>query len=305
MYLKYVCIDVFTDTSFSGNQLAVVLGGEKLNSSLMQSIAREFNYSETVFLLKPHDLRANYRVRIFTPQREIPFAGHPLVGTAYAAVWEEVIGVAEPKTTILQETGIGILPVEIYFRNGRVEMVTITHGKPKLLDMVENTRSIARALGLPTDSLGIKDLKPQIVSTGLKQLIVPAKNIDSVEKCSPNFSLVKKLENKLNITGILIFTLEAKYSDCLAHARFFAPSVGVYEDPATGSAAGCLGAYLVKHKAIDTSKQPVSFIIEQGVEMNRPSKIYVEVEHSDTEPVTVKVGGNAVKIMEGRIVIED
>ncbi len=295
-------VDVFTDRPLTGNPLAVILDGEDLSSEEMQAIAREMNLSETTFVLPPTKREANYKVRIFTPRKEIPFAGHPSIGTAHALVEEGRITIKHGVTRFWQELGIGVLPIEIeQNKDGRC-LITMTQGQPKLGQILENMQKVADALGIPVDQVGYGNLPVQVSSTGLNQLMIPLRSLERVRDLSPNFELLKNFERTLNAISCCVFTLETSNPDAFVHMRFFAPEAGVHEDPATGSAAGALGAYLVAHR-IFGAKSPVSFVIEQGLEIQRPSRIAVMVQQADGIPTIVKVGGSAVTVLNGEIVL--
>ena len=294
-------VDVFTDRPLTGNPLAVVLDGEGLSSDEMQAIAREMNLSETTFVLPPTKREANYRVRIFTPKMEIPFAGHPSIGTAYALVEEGRITVKQGVTRFWQELGIGVLPIEIEKNKDGGYFITMTQGQPILGQVLKDMRKVVDALRIPVDQIGYGNLPVQISSTGLNQLMIPVRSLKRVQDLSPSFELLKDFEKSLNATGCCVFTLETSNPDAFVHMRFFAPEAGVNEDPATGSAAGALGAYLAAHGIFGT-KSPVSFVIEQGSEIQRPSRIVVTVQQADGAPV-VKVGGSAVTVLNGEIVL--
>jgi len=295
-------VDVFTDRPLAGNPLAVILDGEGLSSEEMKAIAREMNLSETTFVLPPTKREANYKVRIFTPTKEIPFAGHPSIGTAHALVEDGRIIVKQGVATFWQELGIGVLPIEIEQTKDGKYLITMTQGQPKVGQILEEVREVADALRIPVDQVGSENLPVQVSSTGLDQLMIPLRSLEQVQDLSPNFELLKELERKLNVTGCCMFTLRTSSRDAFVHMRFFAPGAGVPEDPATGSAAGALGAYLVVH-GIFGSKSPVSFIIEQGMEVHRPSRIMVSVQQEAGFPTVVKVGGKAITVLNGEIML--
>jgi trans-2,3-dihydro-3-hydroxyanthranilate isomerase len=295
-------VDVFTDQPFTGNPLAVILDAEGLSPDQMQSIAREMNLSETTFVLPPTKSEADYGVRIFTPLKELPFAGHPSVGTAHALVEDGKIDIGSEPVTVHQEVGIGILPIEIERVTGGRIMVTMTQGRPKLGETIADLEELARALGISADEVGTDKLPVQASSTGLDQLMVPLRSPEQVAALTPDFQKLKEFERKTNIAGCYVFALKATGLKPIVHARFFIPSVGVPEDPSTGSAAGALGAYLVGH-GIFGSDSPVSFNVEQGAEMRRPSLMTVTVHQDRGIPTLVKVGGTSVTILDGHIML--
>lgn len=300
--LRMKQIDVFTDRAFAGNPLAVILNGESLSSEEMQAIASEMNLSETTFVLPPTKPAADYRIRIFTPLKEIPFAGHPSIGTAHALVEEGRIRLEERLVTVRQEVGIGILPIEIEQLPVGGHIITMTQGKPRLGRTITDLQDILQALRISADEIGPDQLPVQISSTGLDQLMVPLRSLQRAATLTPDFGTLKDVEKRLNVSGCSVFALKTLRPDAQVHARFFAPSVGVFEDPATGSAAGALGAYLVAHKVFGP-ESPASFSIEQGSEMHRPSLITVTVHHAKGVPEIVKVGGKAVTVLNGKLTL--
>jgi len=300
--LRMKQVDVFTDRPLAGNPLAVVLDGEGLSSEEMQAIAREMNLSETTFVLTPTKPEANYKVRIFTPGREMPFAGHPSIGTAHALVEEGKISLKEQLTTVRQEVAIGVLPIEIEQATGRGRIITMTQGKPVLGRTMTDVQDLAQALGISRDEISSDELPVQVSSTGLNQLMVPLRSLERVAALAPDFERLKAFERRYQLEGCYVFVLKASDPKASVHARFFIPSAGVPEDPATGSAAGALGAYLAAN-GVFGSKTPVSFNIEQGSEIGRPSLITVTVHQNRGIPNLVKVGGTAVTVLNGEITL--
>jgi trans-2,3-dihydro-3-hydroxyanthranilate isomerase len=260
------------------------------------------NLSETTFVLPPTDPQAAYWMRIFTPAKEIPFAGHPSVGTAYVMASAGRFPLQEPVTRIFQQVGIGTLPLDIEVANGRPGRVVMTQGKPSFSPALRDLTPVADALGLDPLILAKTTLPIQVVSTGLDHLIVPLPDLGSMRILRPNLSALDTLLRGCGALGCFAFCLETGAREAFAHARMFAPGAGVPEDPATGSAAGPLGAYLAVH-GILPAKQ-ISFMIEQGIEMGRPSQIWVEVVRDATGmPATIRVGGSTVPVIRGTIEI--
>ena len=303
-------MDVFTDHAFSGNPLAVFPEAAGLSDEVMLKIAREMNLSETVFVLdsdKPDVLR---RLRIFTPTREIPFAGHPVVGTWNALAREGVVPLPEGGNgwqRIHHEVGIGVLPVDIEFRDGEPLQVVMTQGKFEILDEIDDGHEqaeIARALGLAREDLD-ENLPIQVISTGLSCMAVPIRSLADLRSCRVNAALLAEIYTRRGGTGCHAFTRETiEIGAARAHARFFAPADNIAEDPATGSACGALGAYLVHHGGL--SLEPVDgryrFVIEQGDFIHRPSRINLDVKGGPRSVEEVKVGGPSVLVAKGEVV---
>ncbi len=298
--LEFYQLDVFTDKPFTGNPLAVFPHGQEVPDSAMQQIAAEMNLSETVFVL-PSD-KALRRLRIFTPKQELPLAGHPVLGT-----WNLLsrLGVVEPKENgvirIEQELNLGVLPVDIEFRDNRVERVVMTQGdfKPgEIMDVESDIHNLASGLGIARDEIIDSEQLPiQVVSTGIKSIDVPLRSLNALEKCEVNSSLLSKIYLKYGAVGVFPFTFETKEADSSVHARFFAPADGIAEDPATGSAAGAFAGYALHHSAIENN----SFVIEQGDFMNRPSRISANVTGTKGAVEKVQIGGKAVTVAKGEV----
>jgi trans-2,3-dihydro-3-hydroxyanthranilate isomerase len=320
---RFIQLDVFTRNAFQGNPLAVFPEGDQLTDEQMAKIAREMNLSETVFVQTPTDPKTRpdpnkngpapevlKRLRIFTPMREIPFAGHPIVGTWNALAREGLVQLPEKGNgwkRIYHEVQIGILPVDIEFHDGQPIQVVMTQGNFEILVEVNEEKKrdeIARSLGLEPGDLD-HTLPIQGISTGLSCLAVPIKSLDRLKECKVNASNLADLYTGLGTTGCLAFTRETLESGSGAHARFFAPADNIPEDPATGSACGALGAYLVNHNALKV--KPVEgrykFVIEQGDFINRPSRINLDVKGTAGKVEEVKVGGSSVVVAKGEVFV--
>lgn len=304
-------LDVFTDRALAGNALAVFPEAEGLTDDEMLRISREMNLSETVFVLPPRDEKTLRRLRIYTPTREIPFAGHPVVGTWNALAREGVVAAPEGGTgltRIFHEIGIGVLPVDLEFRDGEIVQVVMTQGQFEIKDEIDERHEqveIARNIGHDVDALD-ETLPIQIISTGLPFLAVPMRSLADLRDCRINASALGELYTRLGATGCLVFTRETiEVGAARAHARMFAPADNIPEDPATGSACGALGAYLIHHNAI--SVEPADgvsrFVIEQGDFINRASRINLEVKGGLGKIEEVKVGGPSVVVMRGELLL--
>ena len=332
---RFLQLDVFTDKPFAGNPLAVFPDAEGLSDEEMMQIAREMNLSETVFVLKPKSDSATAdgasetqpdvsnkngaqsssasvlrRLRIFTPTREIPFAGHPVVGTWNALAREGIVPLpanGNGWTRIHQEVGIGVLPVDIEFKDKHPWQVVMTQGKFETLNEVDDLHDqaeIARALGRPQEDLD-ESLPIQVISTGLSTLAVPIRSLADLRYCHVNAALLADVYTRLGATGCYAFTRETiEVGAARAHARLFAPADNISEDPATGSAAGALGAYLVHHGAIRSEPRAGkhSFVIEQGDFIHRPSRINLEVKGDTRVVEEVRVGGPSVVVATGEVI---
>ena len=305
----FLQLDVFTDRPFCGNPLAVFPEADEIDSDVMMKIAREMNLSETVFVLKPGSDNVLRRLRIFTPTREIPFAGHPIVGTWTALAQEGVVPVPEGGNgwqRIFHEVGVGVLPVDVEFRDARPVQVVMTQGKFEILNEIDDAHEqseVARALGLAREDLD-ESLPIQVITTGLSCLVVPIRSLADLRDVRVNVSLLADIYTRYGGTGCHAFTRETlEVGASRAHARFFAPADNIPEDPATGSACGALGGYLVHHGGLSLEPQDgrYKFVIEQGDFIQRPSRINLDVKGEAGRVQEVKVGGEAVLVARGEV----
>ena len=288
---RFYTLDVFTTTRFQGNPLAVITDGDGLSNDQMMAIAREMNLSETVFVQKPSDDRALARLRIFTTKEELKLAGHPVIGTWFLLAELGVVPAQEGGVHVLQQTGAGVLPVEIRFKDGRPQRVTMTQKEASFKPCRIDKKKLTTALGLSTKDLDTK-LAPEFVSTGIYNLMVPLRNRAALSRIAMNMTELARLLGK-EAALAYCFTVGPNHH---VHARGMMPWE-LYEDAATGSAAGSLGAYLVKHGKFGAGH---TLHIAQGVEMGRPSEIEVQVTQAGKK-LTPRVSGAAVKVFEGVI----
>jgi len=301
---RFVLADVFTDERFGGNQLAVFTDARGLEPGLMQKIAREMNFSETTFLF-PAERDGDYRVRIFTPHQELPFAGHPIVGTAHVIVAEGLKPAAEPATSVTLETGVGLIPVEVATVGGAAGHTTMTQPIPELRGSFTDIARLAGALALEPSEIHETGLPVEALHNGITVLIVPVATRAAVERARPIWASLEEISKEVGASTVLVFALEALMPASSAHCRVFAPAAGVLEDAATGSANGPLGAYMVRHRAV--APQSVTRIIsEQGFEMNRPSLLHIEVAVDlETNHINrVRVGGGVVIAGRGEMLVD-
>lgn len=297
----FVQLDVFTREPLAGNPLAVFPDATGLDDRTMQALAREMNLSETTFVL-PSSV-ATRRVRFFTPAAEIPLAGHPTIGTWWLLAARGAVEVArEGVTRLTQETGAGVLPVDIHCAGGQVRRVVMTQADPQFGDAVP-PEGFGLLLGGPADIVPPSPL-PQVVSTALPQLMVPIRSLADL-RALPSGGGGAALARRLREFGTdcaMCFTLETERPEATVHCRMFAPGLGVPEDPATGSAAGALGCYLVWHGLVRPHDGVARVVVEQGHEINRPSLITVDVTVGNGGEITgVEVGGEAVVVITGEV----
>jgi trans-2,3-dihydro-3-hydroxyanthranilate isomerase len=285
--LTFYIVDVFAEEKYSGNQLAVVRGGAGLPDERLQKIALEMNYSETTFVLSEDVTDGGYDVRIFTPGDEIPFAGHPTLGTAYV-IQHEIL--ASPVERITLRLKAGEIPVTF----GEVLWM---RQLPPTLGAILDSALLARTLNLETADLD--DYYPvQEISTGLPALIVPLRDLDALRRCKVNWERYTEVAGSGK--NLYVFCPEP-HDDSPGDlsARMFANDLGVPEDPATGSAAGCLAAYLLEHSYLGTDSVDVR--VEQGYEIDRPSLLYLRATR-DGDEMRVDVGGKVQMVARGELV---
>jgi trans-2,3-dihydro-3-hydroxyanthranilate isomerase len=297
---RFVTCDIFTSRVFGGNPLAVFPDAREIPEESLPQIAREFNLSETVFILPPSDDSHTRRLRIFTPAAEIPFAGHPTVGAAFVLATLGEIDLAGDETHVVFEEGVGPVPVLIRSSGGKPIFTQLTTAvRPEIGPPAPGRSILADMLSLETaDILGGMSA-PQAVSCGLPFLIVPLKDRDAVKRAKVRLDHWESSLRMYWAPSIMVFARDAELEGSDIRARVFVPGLAVPEDPATGSAAAALGAYLGARDT--TGATTLHYVVEQGFEMGRPSILVIDVEKEDSTVTTVRVGGEAVMVSEGEI----
>ncbi len=280
MKKECILLDVFTDRPFSGNQLAVFPEAEDLSADRMQRLANEINYSETVFLQSSEDDGADFEIRIFTPQSELPFAGHPTLGAAYA-VFHILDGRPSVKDRLRLKTKVGTIPLEK--ENGNIWM---RQNEPEFFDQYRDKAEIAAAVGLKPEEIS-DDFPIEEVSTGNTILIVPVRDLAAIQRAEGNVNSLRNFFSDKKSMAPYLFTLETVNPEAKVHTRLFAPHLGIMEDPATGSAAGPLTGYLLKHQIFGSEFEIAN---EQGLEIGRPSKIVMRGTAGE-DRYQVEIGG--------------
>jgi len=292
---EYHLVDVFTTQRFGGNPLAVFPDAQGIDPETMQTIAKEFNLSETTFVLPPEDPTCDYHVRIFTPGREVPMAGHPTVGTAFTLHY---LGIIDDVKPITFQEGVGPIPVDLALDGSNQLTATMSQPMPEFGQIYENRAEIAEMLSISEDDL-LADYPLQVVSTGVPFLYVPVKSLDAMQRISLRYDLWQKLL-QADMRDIYMVTPETEQATSSAHSRMFAPTMNIPEDPATGAACGPLGAYLVKYGLVPAGE----FVNEQGFEMGRPSLINIGIDYYDEQFSGVRVGGNSAYVGRGEILLD-
>jgi trans-2,3-dihydro-3-hydroxyanthranilate isomerase len=301
--VRYLHYDVFTDTRFEGNQLAVFPDASGLSSLQMQTLAREMNFSESTFILPAETAGTDVRMRIFTPGSELPMAGHPTIGSTFALAGEKVI--AHGRDHWVFGLGVGPTRVELQWRGDALDFAWMDQRPPEFREPAVSRAAIIKAAGLDPAAVDRTQLPVEEVSCGLPFLYVPCATRVDVDAAEPDMATLRTLKSAFPSThiGVFVFSTEAVDPDVTAYSRMFAPGLGVAEDPATGGASGPLGSYLVKYGLVapDRAHDMVSL---QGVAMGRPSRIYITITSDPQGAITrVQVGGRAVRVGEGKIEI--
>ena len=304
MEYQFYTADVFTDQTFGGNPLAVFPQAEGLSSLQMQKIAAEINYSETVFVLPPETTEGTKRLRIFTPKAELPFAGHPTVGTAYILAYIGDIVLDKAEVTIIFEEGVGPVPVKILSEAGKPTYTELTAAQlPEFVPTAPDIEDLAEMLSLDPEDFLTGDYSPQAVSCGLPFLFVPLKSQEALARAKLQRDRWESLLANYWANCVYLFTFETsansifvRSQSAAVRSRMFAPSLGIEEDPATGSAAAALGGYLGIRDQRDGILQ---WQIEQGIEMGRPSSLTVQTFKKEGLIQKIYVGGSSVMVIQG------
>lgn len=287
----FYIVDVFAEKKYEGNQLAVVTEAKTIPDRDMQMIAKEMNYSETTFILSEKTRDDGYDVRIFTPENELPFAGHPTLGTAFVIQQEIIKDLVE---TVVLNLKVGQIPISIHYREKEPDMLWMKQIHPTFGRSIQ-VKTLAPVLSLEEKYFDER-FPIQEVSTGTPTVIVPLKTLEAVKKSKIDKEKYYDLVNKIDAKGILIFNPETEDEENDLKVRFFADYYGVPEDPATGSANGCLAGYLVKHCYF--GHRQIEVRVEQGHEIGRPSLLYLKAE-SRKDMIDVFVGGRVFIIAKG------
>jgi len=297
MPYRFYTADVFTSEMFGGNQLAVLPDARGLSPEQMLAVTREFNYSETAFVLPPEQGHTR-RVRIFTPGGEVPFAGHPTVGTAHVLAAAGEIPLTGDETRIVFEEGVGPVPVVIHAEDGAPAFAQLSVAKlPETGPPAPAADVVAGVLSLAPDDLVGGPYAPEAVSCGLPFLFVPVKSRDAVRRARVRLEAWERALKGTWSSEVMVFALDAERPGSDVRARVFVPGLSVPEDPATGSACAALGGYLAARTPRDGAT--LRWTVEQGFEMGRPSIVHVEADKANGAVTAVRVGGASVLVSEG------
>lgn len=292
--LKFSIVDVFAQEKYTGNQLAVFTNAENLSDSQMQRLAKETNYSETTFITSSQMRDGGYDVRIFTPEEELPFAGHPTLGTAYVLQQEMV---KQPIEKIILNLKVGQIPVTLHYLDEEIDILWMRQNPP-VFSQIFTVDNLATILNLEVEEIDVR-FPIQEVSTGIPFIIVPLHKQAALKRIKINKDKYFELLDSTASKAILAFCPETYNPDNNLSDRVFADYVGVPEDPATGSANGCLAAYLVQYQYF--GKEAIDIKVEQGYEIGRPSLLLLKAE-KNANSIEVNVGGKVIAIAKGEFI---
>ncbi|NIK71187.1 PhzF family phenazine biosynthesis protein [Paenibacillus sp. BK720] len=287
--MQFYMVDVFAERKYQGNQLAVLLPDRELETSEMQQIAKEFNFSEITFITSGKQVDGGYNVRIFTPDAEIPFAGHPSLGTAYVIrhLYEK-----EGKDPILLNLGVGQIPVS--FEGGENPVLWMTQKQPAFGESIDPS-VIADILQINVEDIAA-DFPIRVASTGLPAVIVPVKTLEAVKRCAIHQQKFARFLRETADANLLVFTEETVHEESDLHVRVFVNDTGYYEDPATGSANGNLAGYLLEHEVLGASD--IRLRVEQGYSVGRDSLLLIDASKKNGE-FEIKIGGKVFPVARG------
>ena len=292
MDIPFYQVDVFSNKLFGGNPLAVFLKGENFKEDQLQQVAREMNLSETTFVFPPSHPDANFDVRIFTPGKEIPFAGHPTLGTAFVLKYAGLISSTTNNLILNFKAGL----ISVHIQEDGIILMRTPAGK--ILQTFSNTKEVADTLGVKPNNIE-PNLPIQTVTTGFPALLVPINSLGAMKEILLDLALLKLLLKEAKADMIYPFTRQTFDQENSIHARGFAPFIGIPEDPGTGSVASALGYYLN-----EKNSKEKRIIIEQGYEMKRPSNIIVEIDDVEGRTKEIRVGGRVRLVFKGTLYLE-
>jgi trans-2,3-dihydro-3-hydroxyanthranilate isomerase len=299
---RFVTLDVFTSTAFGGNQLAVFPDASGIPEEALIRITREFNYSEVTFCYPPSNPAHTKRVRIFTPGKEVPFAGHPTVGTAIALhLLGESGGARGADVKLVLEEGVGPVPVNVRSGDGAPFAQFAVAMLPEIGPPAPSRGMLAELLSIEPEDIQASPSAPQNVSCGLPFLMVPLRSVEAVSRARVRIEKFEATLKSAWASEIFVFAKKPEGDEAHVHARMFAPGINISEDPATGSANACLAGYLAARAA--QKDGTLAWTVDQGIEMGRPSRLEIEADKSAGVITAIRVGGNAVMVSEGTLTL--
>jgi trans-2,3-dihydro-3-hydroxyanthranilate isomerase len=298
--LGFLHYDVFTERRFEGNQLAVFTDARGIDEQTMQTLAREMNFSESTFILPAERPDTDIRMRIFTPGSELPMAGHPVVGSTFALARTGVI--KRNQERFVFGLNIGPTPVELEWMNDELSFAWMDQKLPDVKTPPSSAQEILRAVGIDHAAFEATQLPIEEISCGNPFIFVPIASRAALDAAEPDVGALRRVQSAFGkAVGVFLFTTDKSTDDITIYSRMFAPSQGIIEDPATGSASGPVGCYLVTHGLVPPNRAD-RIVSLQGVAMGRPSYIHIKIESNDAGAITrVQVGGTSVLVGEGRM----
>lgn len=300
--IPFYTADVFTQEMFGGNQLAVFPAGGTLETRKMQAIARELNLSETVFVFPADDPTHTRKLRIFTPATELPFAGHPTLGTAFVLASIGAVRLGGADTSVVFEEGVGPVSVTIKAENGRPTFCALTAARlPEFGPPSPPVEEVAAVLSLHPDDIRRDGLSPRAASCGLPFFFVPLRDERALARARPDLAVWQRSFSGWWAPHLYPLVETAGRNGADVRARMFAPEMGIVEDPATGAAAAALAGYLAEN--LPPGNGTLRWIVDQGIEMGRPSRLHVECDRDGGRITAVRVGGSAVMVAEARLAV--
>ncbi|KGA80481.1 PhzF family phenazine biosynthesis protein [Lysinibacillus fusiformis] len=295
--IEFFYVDAFTTETFGGNPAGVIPNAENLTDEDMQKIANELNLSETAFLLPTSNADANYKIRYFTPTKEVDFCGHATLGTAWLMATK--YNWIDKDDKIVFESNIGLIPVKWLMENNQLTRVSMTQVRPHVKSIDISPAVVANLVGIHETE--IDDRYPiKIANTGVPHLMVPVKTRQAIDQAEPNLNELKKMNNDFNISTTHLFTFDTNGQFDI-YTRDFCPNIGIDEDPVTGAANGALGGYLYLENIL-AQQERHQLMIGQGHTINRPGILYVTIT-PDAETAVIEVAGAAVVSIEGIIFV--
>jgi len=313
-------VDVFTTNPFGGNPAGVVPEADSLSSEMMLAIAGEMNLSETTFVTLPSTDEALFRIRFFTPSEEVSLSGHAIIASCYALIEDGRIALEDGVTKALFETKAGLIQLDIHFRSGAAAspdggaVLAINGKNAGILEKIMlhqavkqyrpsnfAARDVAKILGFDVAEIQRTGLPLEIISTGFEQLMIPVLHKETIHDMNPDLIKLGLINRTHGIHTNHVFAVDTYSSDCVAYMRHFAPVLGMWEDPASGTAAAALVSYLLRHGVVTSG----NMIIEQGKEIDNLARILVETADSEDPTTAMRIGGLAVTSITRRIGVED
>lgn len=295
---KFWQVDAFSAAPYLGNPAAVVLQADSLETTEMQTIARQMNLSETVFLCQPTVAEAHYRARIFTPRKELPFAGHPTVAAAFTYLTSSAGSPDSAELILTQECGAGLIPIAIGESDGGC-LFTIGTNAPSRTEASVDPEWACRILGCSEDDLA--DAPIEVCSVGLPWMIVAFRSLTGLREVVPNQGLIETVCIDAEATGITAYSPEAELDGCDFHVRSFAPGEGIPEDPVCGSGNGAAAVHIAAH--LRSEQDSFMYWAEQGLEIGRRGRARLAVENNLTGNPSISLGGHAVTVMKGELYV--